>query len=87
MMIDAHAHTPSFVKISKAKKHDKNFLKDLKISKHSMIVFDRAYNRYLQFAKWSSEQINSVCRLKSNANYEVVETFFEQERTGRFWSS
>lgn len=79
MMIDAHADTPSFVKISEAKKHDKNFLKDLKLSKHSMIVFDRAYNHYLQFAKWSSEQINFVCRLKSNAVYQVIETLFEQE--------
>jgi len=79
MMIDAHADTPSFVKISEAKKHDKNFLKDLKLSKHSMIVFDRAYNHYLQFAKWSSEQINFVCRLKSNAVYEVIETLFKQE--------
>lgn len=79
MMIDAHSDTPEFVKISEAKKHDKTFLKDLSLAPHSMIVFDRAYNHYLQFAKWSEQQVNFVCRLKKNAVYEVQETLFEQE--------
>jgi IS4 transposase len=44
-----------------------------------MIVFDKAYNFYLQFAKWSQEGIFFVCRLKDNAKYEVVETLFEKK--------
>ena len=36
-----------------------------------MIVFDKAYNHYLQFAHWSEESVNFVCRLKDNAKYEV----------------
>lgn len=79
MMIDAHSDTPDFVKISEAKKHDKNFLKDLKLAPHSMIVFDRAYNHYLQFAKWTEQKVNFVCRLKSNAVYKVQEVLFKQE--------
>lgn len=79
MMIDAHSDTPNFVKISEAKQHDKNFLKDLQLAPHSMIVFDRAYNHYLQFAKWTTQQVNFVCRLKSNAVYEVQEVLFKQE--------
>lgn len=79
MMIDAHSDTPEFVKISEAKRHDKTFLKDLSLAPHSMIVFDRAYNHYLQFAKWTEQQVNFVCRLKKNAVYEVQETLFEQE--------
>jgi hypothetical protein len=43
-----------------------------------MIVFDKAYNHYFQFAKWISQSVNFVCRLKENALYEVVETLFEQ---------
>lgn len=79
MMIDAHADTSAFVKISEAKQHDKNFLQYLQLATHSMIVFDRAYNHYLQFAKWTGQKVNFVCRLKSNAVYEVVETLFSQE--------
>jgi len=70
MLTDIHADTPQFVKISEAKMHDKNFLQYLNLSKGSMVVFDKAYNYYLQFAKWTEIGVNFVCRLKENANYE-----------------
>lgn len=78
MMIDAHSDTPEFVKISEAKQHDKNFLQYLNVAPHSMIVFDRAYNHYLQFARWTDQKVNFVCRLKKNAVYELVEEPFSQ---------
>jgi hypothetical protein len=71
MLTDVHADTPQFVKISEAKMHDKNFLQYLNLAKGSMIVFDKAYNYYLQFAKWTQSGVNFVCRLKDNAKYEV----------------
>lgn len=79
MMIDAHSDTPAFVKISEAKQHDKNFLQYLKPAAHSMIVFDRAYNHYRQFASWTAQKVNFVCRLKSNAVHGVEETLFSQD--------
>ena len=78
MLIDAHSQTPTFVKISEAKSHDKNFTQYLNLPAHSMIVFDRAYNHYLQFAKFTQNKINFVCRLKKNAVYEVVQELFCQ---------
>ena len=72
MLVDAHSQTPSFVKNSVTKFHDKNFIHYLNLAPHSMIVFDRAYNHYLQFAKFTQKQINFVCRLKSNAFHEVI---------------
>jgi transposase len=71
MLTDIHADTPQFVKISEAKMHDKNFLQYLNLSAGSMAVFDKAYNYYLQFAKWTAAGVNFVCRLKDNAKYEV----------------
>ena len=80
MLTDIHADTPQFVKISEAKMHDKNFLKYLNLSKGSMVVFDKAYNCYLQFAKWTEIGVNFVCRLKENAKYEVQgEPLFEKD--------
>jgi len=80
MLTDVHADTPQFVKISEAKMHDKNFLQYLNLSKGSMIVFDKAYNYYLQFAKWTQAGVNFVCRLKDNAKYEVQgEPLFEKK--------
>lgn len=73
MLIDAVQSVGRFVKITAAKVHDKNFLKSLELMSHSMIVFDRAYNYYHQFALWSEQQVYFVTRLKKNAVYTVVE--------------
>ena len=79
MLTDIHADTPQFVTISEAKMHDKNFLQYLNLARGSMIVFDKAHNYYLQFAKWTEAGVNFVCRLKDNAKYEVQgEPLFEK---------
>ena len=69
MLTNIHADTPQFVRISEARMHDKNFLQYLILSSGSMIVFDKAYNYYLQFAQWTEAGVNFVCRLKDNAKY------------------
>jgi hypothetical protein len=74
MLIDAMQSIGKFVKITAAKVHDKNFLRELELLSHSMIVFDRAYNYYHQFAVWTQKNIYFVTRLKKNANYKVIET-------------
>ena len=51
MLIDAHSQTPTFVKISEAKSHDKNFIQYLNFAPHRMIVFDRAHNHYEIYSK------------------------------------
>ena len=63
MLTDIHSDTPQFVKISEAKMHNKNFLQYLNLPEGSMVVFDKAYNYYLQFAKWTETGVNFVCRL------------------------
>ena len=73
MLIDAVQSVGRFVKITAAKVHDKNFLKRLELISHSMIVFDRAYNYYHQFALWTNQQVYFAARLKKNAVYTVVE--------------
>ncbi len=82
MMIDVHSDTAKFARISEAKMHDKKFLKYLTLPKGSMIVFDKAYNHYAQFAQWTKDDIYFVCRLKDNAVYQVQEVLFEQKLTG-----
>jgi IS4 transposase len=44
-----------------------------------MLTNRKAYNWYLQFARWTEEGIFFVCRLKDNAKYEVLETLVEQK--------
>ncbi len=62
-----------FIKITAAKVHDTQFLKSLELISHSMVVFDKAYNYYHQFALWTQNQVYFVSRLKKNAVYTVIE--------------
>lgn len=73
MLIDAVQSVGRFIKITAAKVHDKNFLKSIELISHSMVVFDRAYNYYNQFAIWTNKNVFFVTRLKKNAVYQVIE--------------
>jgi hypothetical protein len=80
MLIDAVQSVGRFIKITEAKVHDKNFLKELELISHSMVVFDRAYNYYHQFALWTSKAVYFVTRIKKNAVYKVIETLKEHKK-------
>ena len=80
MLIDAVQSVGRFIKITEAKVHDKNFLKELELISHSMVVFDRAYNYYMQFARWTEQKVYFVTRMKKNADYKVLETLRTHER-------
>jgi hypothetical protein len=72
MLIDAVQSVGKFMRITEAKMHDKNFLQDIRVPAYSMLVFDKAYNYYHQFARWMEDKIYFVTRQKSNAVYEVT---------------
>jgi hypothetical protein len=80
MLIDAVQSVGRFIKITEAKVHDKNFLKELNLMSHSMVVFDKAYNYYHQFAIWTSNSVYFVTRLKKNAVYTIVKTLQQHSK-------
>jgi hypothetical protein len=80
MLIDAVQSVGRFIKITEAKVHDKNFLKELDLISYSMVVFDRAYNYYHQFALWTTKSVFFVTRIKKNAIYTVIETLREHKK-------
>lgn len=77
MLIDAVQSVAKFVKVTEAKTHDRMFLKDLQLVAYSMVVFDKAYNDYKLFAKWTKDKIFFVTRQKSNAVYQVRKVIYE----------
>jgi hypothetical protein len=79
MLIDAVQSIAKFVRITEAKVHDKNFLKEIQVPPYSMLVFDKAYNYYLQFAKWTESKIYFVTRQKTNAVCQIIETIMEKD--------
>lgn len=78
MLTDVHADATIFAKISEAKMHDKKFLQYLKPTPGSMLVFDKAYNYYQQFANWTADGVNFVCRLKDNAKAHVQSVILDK---------
>ena len=80
MLIDAVQSVGRFIKITEAKVHDKNFLKELELISYSMVVFDRAYNYYNQFALWTEKSVFFVTRIKKNAVYSVIDVLREYQK-------
>jgi hypothetical protein len=80
MLIDAVQSVGRFIKITEAKVHDKNFLRELDLISYSMVVFDRAYNYYHQFALWTTKSVFFVTRMKKNALYTVIETLQNHQK-------
>jgi len=79
MLIDAVQSVGRFIKITEARVHDKNFLKELELISYSMVVFDKAYNYYNQFALWTQKNVFFVTRIKKNADYRIIEVLREND--------
>ena len=73
MLIDAVQSVGRFIKMTAAKVNDQKFLKSLELISDSMIVFDKAYNYYHQFALWTTQKVYFVTRMKKNAVFTVIE--------------
>jgi hypothetical protein len=70
-LMDAFSGVAEFVRMTEAKVHDRRFLYHLDLPANSFIVFDKAYNLYSQFNKWSGKKVWFVTRMKDNAVFHV----------------
>ena len=73
VLLDHDDYMPSFVLITEARRHDAKILHLLRLAAGSIIVMDRAYNHYQQFAAWIAQGVFFVTRMKENTVYEVIE--------------
>jgi len=64
---------PDFVCIKSAATNENTFLKVVSMPKGAIAVFDKGFNRYQYFDRWTEEGRHFVTRLKDNARYEVVQ--------------
>lgn len=79
-MMDAFSGVAEFVRMTEARVHDRKFLYHLDLPANSFIVFDKAYNLYSQFDKWSKEKIWFITRMKSNAVFHVVKVLVDKSK-------
>jgi hypothetical protein len=64
---------PCLIRFSKAAAHDTPFLNELQLPPGSVLVFDRGYNDYSQFQRFSDQNVTWVTRKRSNAVYRTTE--------------
>jgi hypothetical protein len=79
-MMDAFSGVTEFVRMTAAKVHDKQFLYRLKLPSDSFVVFDKAYNLYSQYAKWTKQSVWFVTRMKENAVYHVTKVITDNTK-------
>lgn len=80
-MINALEDVPCLIRFSSAATHDHTFLKELNLEKDSFVVFDKAYNDYLQYLEWTLNDIYFVTRQKDNAVYKSIKEFNLADKT------
>ena len=66
---------PNYICIRSASTNENMFLKVMELPEYGIAVFDKGYNRYSCFEKWSSSNRYFVTRKKDNARYGVVKNF------------
>lgn len=79
-MMDAFSGVTEFIRMTEAREHDRKFLYHLKLPANSWLVFDKAYTVYEQFAKWSSQKIWFVTRMKDNADFHVTKVLVDKTK-------
>lgn len=63
---------PCMVRFSPAATNDMRFLKDIHLPKGSLVVFDRGYNDYHAFNRFTNEGVSWVTRLHQHLVYKVL---------------
>ncbi len=74
-MINAYENVPCLIRYSAAAKHDHTFLKEINLPKGSFITFDKAYNDYLQYKRFTDNGVWFVTLQKENAMYQIGEEY------------
>lgn len=73
VLLDHDDYMPSWVLVGPARRHDRTAARRLTLNPGSIVAFDRAYNDYALFAEWTRQGVYFVTRMKSNADYQIVE--------------
>ena len=72
LLLDHDGYLPNFVWITEGKVADIQIARQIVFPPGTIVVDDRAYNDYRLFARWTSQKVYFVTKMKHNALYEVV---------------
>jgi len=72
-VINVDETVPKIVWFTDAKTHDHILLEKLKMDSNTIYVFDKGYNDYKAFKRFTETQTGFVTRIKDNAVYQILE--------------
>ncbi|MFN0082392.1 MAG: transposase [Ferruginibacter sp.] len=79
-MIDAFGGLAEFVPMTKARTHDRKFLAHIELPTNSFVAFDKAYDVYNQFAKWTAQKVWFAARMKDSAVFHVIKVMMDHTK-------
>ncbi len=78
-VINVDETVPRMVWFSNAATHDHMLLEKLKLDSNTIYAFDKGYNDYKAFNRFSDSGTGFVTRIKDNAAYDIVEENFIED--------
>jgi len=72
LVLDHDGYLPSFALITEGKVSDVKIAPHLKFDPGTIVVYDRGYNDFELFGKWTAQGVFFVTRMKENTLYQVV---------------
>jgi hypothetical protein len=72
-LIRSDQDVPCMIRFSASAANDMRFLKDIHLPKGSLVVFDKGYNDYNAFNRFTAEGISWVTRLHQHLVYKVLQ--------------
>jgi hypothetical protein len=72
-VINVDETVPKLVWFTEASKNDHILLEKLKMNSNTIYVFDKGYNDYKAFKRFSENQTGFVTRIKDNAVYQTIQ--------------
>jgi hypothetical protein len=72
LVLDHDGYLPSFALITEGKVSDVKIAHHLKFDPGTIVVYDRGYNDFELFGKWTTQGVFFVTRMKENTLYQVI---------------
>lgn len=82
-LIRSDQDVPCMIRYSPGAANDMSFLKQVRLPRGSWLAFDRGYNNYTEFNRFTAEGISWVTRLSKHLCFGVTEQFAVTENQGK----
>ena len=78
-LVRSDQDVPCFIRLSSAVANDAQYLKELQLSKGSIVVFDRGYTDFKTYNRFSKEGVTWITRMHRLLSYEVMTRYSTKE--------